>query len=237
MADNKKDTKIRIILLVVIGALAVYSLVMWYFNYHTLERAVLTVETAADDQSKNFRHYVKEYKVTKVALDEAKQQVANLTEELQAANTELTTARNALLSVQQMNDQLKQGIQELERYKTKAAAKGEALEGMINVFKQKNKQLDTDLQLARKELSLFQPEVGDTAEGRAKIARFKDHIRMVKKNMNVLKEQAQEARIAAQKERDRLEMLYGNNGYLVKDGKNVSQKRQGAKVDIKVEFK
>ena len=237
MTDKKKDKKIRIILLTVIGALAVYSLVMWYFNYNTLQTAVTTVEVAANEQSKNFRHYVQEYKVTKVALDESNQKVADLTVELQAANAELTTTRSELSSVQSLNDQLKQGIQELERYKVKAMAKGEALENMINTFKKKNRQLDADLQVVRKELSLFQPEVSDTEEGRAKIMRFKDHIRMVKKNMNILKEQALEVKIAAQKERDRLEMLYGNNGYLVKDGKDLSQKRKGAKVDIKVEFK
>ena len=222
---------------IALSALTIYTLVIWYFNYRTLQQVAATSESVAEGLSKNFRHYVQEYRTTKVALDVSNQKVADLTVELQAANAELTTTRSELSSVQSLNDQLKQGIQELERYKVKAMAKGEALENMINTFKKKNRQLDADLQVVRKELSLFQPEVSDTEEGRAKIMRFKDHIRMVKKNMNILKEQALEVKIAAQKERDRLEMLYGNNGYLVKDGKDLSQKRKGAKVDIKVEFK
>ncbi len=237
MLDQKKINKIRIIVTIILGALTVYTLVIWYFNYRTLEEVVASAEFAANEQAKNFRHYVQEYRVTKIALDESNQKVSALTLELQAANAELSLTRGELASLQGLNDQLKESIKALETYKAKASAKGEALETMIQAFKNKNRQLDKDLQMVRKELSSFQPDIADTKEGREKVLRFKNQIRLVKKNMGVLKQQVQEMKIAAQKERDRLEMLYGNNGYMVKDGKNQSLKRQGAKVDIKVEFK
>ena len=237
MSDQKKNNKIRIIVAIALSALTFYTLVLWYFNYRTLQQAVVTVENAADAQSKNFRHYVQEYRITKIALDEANQKVSELTLELQSANAELSTTRGELSTVQGLNDQLKENIRALETYKVKAMAKGEALETMINAFKKKNKQLDTDLQMVRKELASFQPDISDTKEGKEKILRFKNNIKLVKKNMGILKEQAQAMKVAAQQQRDRLEMLYGNNGYMVKDGKSQSLKRQGAKVDIKVEFK
>ncbi len=237
MLDQKKINKIRIIVAIILGALTVYTLVIWYFNYRTLEEVVASAEHAADEQAKNFRHYVQEYRVTKVALDESNQKVSALTLELQAANAELSLTRGELTSLQGLNDQFKESIKILETYKAKALAKGEALETMLQAFKKKNKQLDVDLQMVRKELSLFQPDIADTKEGREKVLRFKNQIRLVKKNMGVLKQQVQEMKIAAQKERDRLEMLYGNNGYMMKDGRDQSLKRQGAKVDIKVEFK
>ncbi len=237
MADNNKNKKLRVILWIVVGVLSVYSLVMWFLNYRTLQHTVSVVEQAADDQSKNFRHYVQEYKETKVELNVAQEKIVTLTNELEAANAELSNTRKELSSLQGINDDLKGTIQLLENYKAKALAKGEALENMIGAFKKKNKQLDADLQSVRKELATFQPDVADSVEGREKIKRFKDHIVMVKKNMNVLKQQALTVKIEAQKQRDRLEMLYGNNGYMVKDGQNQSLKRQGAKVDIKVEFK
>jgi chromosome segregation ATPase len=237
MLDQKKVNKIRIIVAIILGALTVYTLVIWYFNYRTLEEVVASAELAANEQAKNFRHYVQEYRVTKIALDESNQKVSALTLELQAANAELSLTRGELASLQGLNDQLKESIKILETYKAKASAKGEALETMIQAFKRKNRQLDTDLQMVRKELSSFQPDIADTKEGREKVLRFKNQIRLVKKNMGVLKQQVQEMKIAAQKERDRLEILYGNNGYMMKDGKNQSLKRQGAKVDIKVEFK
>jgi chromosome segregation ATPase len=230
MLDQKMSNKIRIVVAVALSALTIYTLVIWYFNYRTLQEVVTVVEKAADEQSKNFRHYVQEYRI-------AAQKVADLTIELQAANTELATARNELSTVQGLNDQLKDSIKILETYKVKAMAKGEALETMINAFKKKNKQLDADLQLVRKELSSFQPDIADTQEGREKVLRFKNQIKLVKKNMGILNVQAEEMRVAAQKERDRLETLYGNNGYMMKDGKNQSIKRQKAQVDIKVEFK
>ncbi|MBF0330564.1 MAG: hypothetical protein HQL17_01400 [Candidatus Omnitrophica bacterium] len=237
MADKNKNKKLRNILLVVAGILSVYILVMWYFNIKTLNQTVAVVEQVADDQSKNFRFYVKEYKETKVELDVANEKVVTLTAELEAANAELSNTRLELSSLQGVNDELKGTIQSLENFKAKALAKGEALENMINAFKKKNKQLDADLQSVRKELATFQPDISDTKEGRAKILLFKNHIVMVKKNMNILKQQAVTVKIEAQKQRDRLEMLYGNNGYMVKGGQDQSTKRQGAKVDIKVEFK
>ena len=237
MLDQKKSNKVRIIVAIVLGALTVYTLVLWYFNYRTLQSALVASENAADEQARNFRHYVQEYRTTKIALDVSNQKVIDLTQALQAANAELTTARGELSSVQGLNDQLKDSIRSLETYKVKAMAKGEALETMINAFKKKNKQLDADLQMVRKELAGFQPDILDTKEGREKVLRFKNQIKLVKKNMVILKEQAQAMKIAAQQQRDRLESLYGNNGYIMKDGKDQSLKRQSAKVDIKVEFK
>ncbi len=237
MADSKKNNKIRIILLILMGGLTLYTLVIWFFNYRTLQQTVTTIETTAQEQSVNFRYYVQEYRSAKTALDTANQKVAELTAELAAANAELASTRTELSSLQGMNDDLKGTILSLEHYKVKAHAKGEALESMINAFRKKNKQLDADLQVVRRELAVFQPDISDVTEGKSKILLFRNHIRLVKKNMHVLKEQALSMKIAAQQQHDRLEMLYGNNGYMVKDGQDQSIKRQGAKVDIKVEFK
>ena len=238
MADQKGlKNKVRIGLWALAAILSVASLVIFFFNYRTLERTTLFADKNAAADAKNFRYYVNEFKVTKVALDDANQKIISLTQELEAANKELTTTRDELASVQQVNDQLKVSISSLERYKVKASQKGEALEGMILTFKKKNKDLDHELQSVRKELAEFQPDINDVDEGRAKIKRFKDHIRMVKKNMSLIRVKADEARVAAQKERDRLESLYGNGGFMVKDGQNKSvtgfdQKR----VEIDVKF-
>jgi len=237
MLDQKKTNKIRIIVAIALGALTVYTLVIGYLNYHTLQQALVASEHAADEQARNFRHYIQEYRTTRIALDAANKKVLDLTVELQAANAELFTTRGELSSVQSLNDELKESISALETYKVKASAKGEALETMINAFKKKNKLLDANLHMVRNDSSGFKPDILDTKEGREKVRRFKNQIRLVKKNMVILKEQAQSMKIAAQQQRDRLETLYGNNGYMIKDGKDQSLKRQGAKVDIKVEFK
>jgi chromosome segregation ATPase len=189
------------------------------------------------EQAKNFHYVVQEYRTTKTVLDEANQKLVLLTQELEAANADLMGTRAELSSLQRVNDQLKGDIAILERYKAKALEQGEALETMIDVFKKKNKDLDMQLQTVRKELAQFQPDINDLGEGRTKIQRFKDHIRMVKVNMRGIKTLAYEAKVAAQKERDRLEALYGNAGYMVKDGENKSVNRFSENtVDIQVEF-
>lgn len=221
----------------VAAVLAVASFVIFLFNYRTLEKVTVFSEKNAVNQAQNFRYYVNEYKVAKVALDEANQKIVTLTQELDAANQALSLTRDELSSLQQTNDQLKVSIAGLERYKAKAAEKGEALESMIQAFKQKNRDLDRELQGVRKELATFLPDINDINEGRSKIKMFKEHIQMVKQNMSGIREKAFEAKVAAQKERDRLETLYGNGGYMVKDGQDKSVKRADQpKVQIDVNF-
>jgi hypothetical protein len=60
---------------------------------------------------------------------------------------------------------------------------------------------------------------------------------MVKRNMHEIKVRAYEAKVEAQKERDRVEAIYGNAGFMVKDGENKAVNRFGEKVvDIQVQF-
>jgi chromosome segregation ATPase len=228
--EAKKKKTWRLISSIVIGVLVVASIILWVLNYRTLETITQMSDKTATTQAVNTRFYMNEFKVTKIALEET-------TRELEAANVELSTTRTELSSVQQLNDQFRTDIQSLERYKAKAMAKGEALETMINSFKKKNKEMDIQLQTVRKELSTFQPEIGDTNEGRSKVALFKNHIRMVTKNMGALKKQALQLKVAAQKERDRLESLYGNGGFMVKEGQNKSiTSFDQKKVEIDVKF-
>ncbi len=235
--NGKGQNKIRTVLWAVASILTVASLGMLIWNYYTLEQTTVFMEKNAVEQAKNFRHVVQQYKTTKAGLDEANQKLVHMTQELEAANSELSGTRNELSSLQKVNDQMKIDIAVLERYKAKAREHGEALETMINAFKRKNKDLDMQLQVVRKELAQFQPDINDLIEGQSKIQRFKDHIRMVKLNMHGIRVKAYEAKVAAQKERDRLEAVYGNAGFLVKDGESKAVNRFREKVvDIQVQF-
>lgn len=238
MSNETKKTKMwKLVSTIVIAVLVVASLVLWVLNYRTLETITQMSDKTATSQAINTRYYKNEYAVTKVVLDETTIKLEETTRELEVANAELSTTRTELSSVQQLNDQFRNDIQSLEHYKAKALAKGEALESMINNFKKKNKELDVQLQTMRKELSEFQPDIDDLSEGRSKVALFKNHIKMVKKNMKVLKKEAVQLKVAAQKERDRLESLYGNGGFIVKEGQNKSVTSfDQKKVDIDVKF-
>ncbi|MBF0386534.1 MAG: hypothetical protein HQL20_01600 [Candidatus Omnitrophica bacterium] len=235
--DIIKNNKIRLIMWGLAALLSLVSFVIFVFNYRTLEEVVVTGEKTAVSQSQNYRYMTNEYKVTKVALDDANQRLVDLTKELEEANNDLTLTRSELSSVQQVNDQLKTSITALERYKARAAQKGEGLETMIAVFKKKSKKMDLELQGVRKELAVFQPDISDENEGRAKVQVFKQHIRMVKKNIGVLRRVAYEVHVAAQKEHDRLEAVYGNGGYMVKDGQDKSVTTYGqTRMNLDVKF-
>jgi chromosome segregation ATPase len=238
MADDMvKSNVMRMILWGAAALLALVSFFILVLNFRTLQETTVFAEKSAVKQAENFRYYVNEYKVTKVALDEANQKLVDLTRLLEQANLDLAKARGDLASVQALNDQLKTSIQVLERYKLMASEKGEALETMLMAFKKKNKEIDLELQGARKELAVFKPDINDLGEGRSKVQMFKEHINMVKKNMGILRQKADEAREVAQKESDRLEALYGNGGFLVKDGQDKSVNTYGQRhmnVDVKI---
>ena len=223
--------------MVVTGGLTLCTLVIWFFNYRTIQQAVTTMESAAQEQSVNLRHYIKEYQETKGFLDTANKKVAELTIKLEAANAELAISRSQLASLQAMNEEMNWTVQSFEHYKEKAKAKGESLEAMINAFKVKNKRLQGDLETARKDLSVFLPGIPSSLDTKTKILAYRKHIRVVKKNIHMLEKEALAMKRAAQQQHDRLESLYGNNGYMIKDGRDLSIKREDPKVDIKVEFK
>ncbi len=238
MSENMiRNNKFRIILWGLAALLSIVSFLIFVFNYRILEETVVSSEKTAVVQSKNYRYVANEYKVTKVALDDANQKLVDLTKELEQANNDLTLTRSELSSVQQVNDQLKVSIAVLERYKVRAAQKGEGLESMISAFKKKNKKMDLELQTVRKELAVFAPDISDESEGRAKVQMFKQHIRMVKKNISIIRQAAYEARVAAQQEHDRLEAAYGNGGFMVKNGQDKSVTTYGQKrLDLDVRF-
>lgn len=235
--DTQKEKPLRIGVSLLIAGMIGFMAWMWMVNYKTLSEAARISEGTQDRQARNYRHFVNEYRVTKNELEVTTNKLVEVTEELEATNIELSNTRGELMQIQQLNDQLKNSIKTLERYKSAALAKGEALEKMIGSFKQKNRELDQELQSVRKALAVYQPDIDNMDQGKEKILNFKKHIRMVKTNMNEIKRKAFEVKVEAQKERDRVEMLYGNNGYLIKNGQDKSVTSFSQKnVDINVKF-
>jgi chromosome segregation ATPase len=219
----------KLLVIVAVG-LAIFSFWLLIVNYRTLLEINHMNEQSAVKTSRNFQYYFKENKNLSA-------QVKNMTEELDQARQELVSISGELSFIQGVNNDLKDGIAALERYKSAAVAKGEALESMINAFRRKNKEIESELKSVRQELAKLQPDISDLDEGRSKVLLFKDRIRGVRRNMSSLRRKAADVRAGAQKERDRLESLYGNGGYMVKNGENVSMNISGQRnVAIDVKF-
>lgn len=231
MADySGKSSLINKLLVIAAVGLAIFSFWLLIANYRTLLEINRLNEQSAVKSSRNFLFYFNENKTLSA-------KVKSMAEELDEARQELVNISGELSFIQGVNNDLKDGIAALERYKSAAVAKGEALESMINAFRRKNKEIESELKSVRQELAQLQPDIADLDEGRSKVLLFKDRIRGVRKNMSVLRHKAAQVRVNAQKERDRLESLYGNGGYMVKNGENVSVNVSGQRnVAIDVKF-
>lgn len=221
----------------IVAGLSVISLVLFGWNYRNMEKATRHAEENAVAQANNLIHYIQEYRVVKTDLDKANQKILAVTRELEKVNADFAATRNDVISLQGLNDELKANIAVLEHYQDSYKVREKELEELIRSLKKKNADLDSELQGVRKELAEFQPDIADWKEGQKKLRRFRDQMRLVKKNMASWKKKVAQARVEAQKERDRLESAYGNAGFMVKDGqsKSVNNFREKA-VNIDVKF-
>jgi len=91
----------------------------------------------------------------------------------------------------------------------------------------------TDL---KNQLRAFNAEFSKVDEGRSLITLFQSKINLVKTRMSYLRQEAFIARVAAQKERDRLAVLNGNNGFVVRDGHllNPEAAKKSFAIDVKL---
>ena len=71
------------------------------------------------------------------------------------------------------------------------------------------------------QISLPADSVSSIQQGRALIVSYRDRIQKIAGQINQIKHENHLARIAALAERDRIRLLYGNQGYLTKSGQSV----------------
>lgn len=79
--------------------------------------------------------------------------------------------------------------------------------------------LTDDLARAKGELDKYSAGIFGIQEGKRLIGLYHDQIKAVKAQIKDIKRGARYTRIAALRERDKVKMLIGNNGYMIKDGR------------------
>lgn len=227
--SSKSDliNRVLVIAAVVLAGIALWMLIA---NYRTLVEVNRLNEQAAIKTARNLNYYLKENHSLSAKVE-------ILAQELDSAKQELSSISGELFLIQGVNNSLKDGIAALERYKSAAVAKGEALESMIKAFRRKNKEIEVELKSVRQQLADLQPDISDLGQGRSKVLLFKTRIKGVRRNMSLLRRKAAQIKADAQKEQDRLESLYGNAGYIVKNGENLSVISSGQRnISIDVKF-
>jgi len=241
--DDGRQSKARLkrttglILSVVMIALTVYVLNLQEHNSRILAHSTDLALTSSARQSADYRTYVRKYNETKVQLEETTRKLEEVNRQLDTVSTELTLTkgmlsqtRNMLTQAQTENARLKEDISSINTQQENIPQ----LEARITALKEKNAQVTAELDGLKNQLRAFEADFANMQEGKSLIALFQSKIKLVKSRMRYLKQEAYFARIAAQKERDRVQAINGNSGYLVRDGQIKKTNGKSFAIDVKI---
>ncbi len=234
---------IGVILSVVMIALTVYVLNLQHQNSKAFEHSSDMVLASSVNQAANYRAYVQQYKETKVQLEETTRKLEDVKNQLDQVTAELSTTKSMLSQTQSMltqaqdeNAKLKQELQGLDFLRvTENVQDVGQLEAKIKNLKDQNVQVGAQLADLKNKLRAFEADFSNMEEGKSLIALFQNKIKLVNSRMRYLKQEAYFAKIASQKERDRVAAMNGNNGFFVRDGEVVRPSaNKSFAIDVKI---
>lgn len=247
MTEEKKrvnTTMIRNVIGVVLSvsmiALTVYVLQLWNANYQSLLASSQMQSQVIERTTENYRHINRELQLTKSALDLSKIQLGRVQQEFAVIQEQLSKTEATLAEVRMDNDSMVQELLSMREGGFSAdSGKVEALENTIALLQKENEKYRAQLTAAQERSQTFSADIRSTAEGRKAVRELRKQLSVIKNRMRAIARQADLAKAVAQKERDRIETMIGNNGFLVKDGKAVLPKdipATASKVNIDVKF-
>lgn len=235
---------VGIILSVIMIALTVYVLNLQFRNNKILSQSTEIALSASDSATSNYRVYVGKYKETKIELDETTRKLIAVNQQLNQVTTELENTKGMLNQTQGMlsqaqeeNAKLKQELKGLDTIRSSENVQNVAdLQAKIQSMKDNDSQISAQLDNLKDQMRAYQAEFSDPKEGQALITLFQSKIRVVKSHMRYLKQEAYFARVAAQKEKDRLAILNGNSGYVLRNGEvqNPNGTKKTFAIDVKI---
>lgn len=234
---------VGVILSIVMIALTIFVVNLQNQNYNVLFKSMNIALIASDHATVNYRTYVGKYKETKIELDETthklnvvKSQLNQVATELAATKGVLSQTQGMLSEAQQDNIELKQELRGLDelRISENVQNTGE-LRVKIKSLKDRDSQISVQLADLKDKLRAFQAEFSNLDEGRSLIVLFQNKIKLVKSRMHSLNQEAFFARVAAQKEKDRLAVLNGNSGFVMRNGQ--LQKPNGTNKSFAIDVK
>lgn len=224
--NNRLFKIVGFLLTGILLSLIIYVLQLSYRNSQSYQLATHIALNASDHGAGNYRAYVKQYKETKIQLDETTKKLEEVNRQLDAVTAELTSTKGMLSQTQEMlaqaqaeNSRLKDEIQGMDSIQKQENVNNvNELQNKISTLKKENTQVTGQLAQLKEQLRAFEADFGGIEEGKALISLFQNKIKLVKSRMNYLKQEAYFAKVAAQKEKDRIAALNGNNGFVIKNG-------------------
>jgi chromosome segregation ATPase len=239
--DNNRQNKrlmkiIGVILSVIMVVLTVYVLNVQNQNYRTLSKTSSLFIHSSSEQASYARSYKQQLAETTEKLAVVSAQLDQVSAELATTKGMLSETQGLLASAQTENAKLKNEIMALDSLRnTENVANIPELEAKISTLKKTNVQVSSELENLKRELRAFEADFSNLEEGRSLITLFQNKIRLVKSRMRYLKQEAFFAKVAAQKEKDRIAALNGNSGFVVRGGepKKAGTNQKGF-VDVKI---
>ena len=234
---------VGIILSIIMIGLTAYVLKLQHDNTQIFVQSSDLALTAGVSQAKNYRTYVKQYQDTKIQLEETTHKLEEVTKQLNDVTAQLDTTKSMLVQTQTMlaqaqseNNRLKEDLQSLDGVRADGSVQNiSELEARISALKTKNTQASSELADLKTQLRAFEADFSTMEEGRSLISLFQNKIRLVKSHMRYLTQEAYFAKIAAQKEHDRIAVLNGNNGFVIRNG--APQKPNGTNRTFSIDVK
>ncbi|MDE1920846.1 MAG: hypothetical protein KGJ09_02390 [Candidatus Omnitrophica bacterium] len=235
---------VGIVLSLVMIALTAYVLGLQHQNYKILSQSTGMALTASDHASANYMTYVGKYKETKVELEETTRKLEIVNRQLDQVTAQLNSTRNTLADTEGMlgqaqaeNTRLRLELQGLDNLRTTENVQniGE-LQAKIKTLKDRDSLISFQLKDLKDQLRAFNAQFSNPQQGRSLITLFQKKIREVKDHMSALRHEAYLARVAAQKQKDRLAVLNGNDGFLVRNGRpeNPAAAKKSFAINVKV---
>ncbi len=261
--------------------LTAYTVWMSADVYQHMERTNKQMEVVTTQQATLIQHYQDKYEVSQTELasvreelTSAQKRIAQLELDLEESRRLYSEGEQMIASINQELDSTRKALTETETMLNQALASKTEIEGLsaeqqkefeekrqtlsttVDRLEKENKDLTNLMRRLESQLAYYQGDVKNTDEGELLIRTYKRNMKLVKSKIRQFKRDAQRLNRAAQKERDRLQVLLGNNGYFMKDGSVVrvdeqkytaagngtytgelqTQEVKRRKVDVNVEF-
>ena len=148
------------------------------------------------------------YEESDIMLRGVRQELEVTQKLLTETETLLTQAKEGNLILEEVN-----GLRQQELGITRAE-----LTNTVALLEERNTKLKAEMKSLEKQMRVYQGDVGSLDEGRSFVQIYRANMKKVKARIKHFKREAHETRKAAMRERDRIRMILGNNGFFVKDG-------------------
>ena len=235
---------VGVILFVVMVVLTIFLFSLQSQNYNSLSKSMDMALTTSDHATSNYRTYVGKYKETKIELDTTtrklevvKNQLNQVTIELATTKDMLSQTQGLLSEAQEENIKIKNELQGWDELRSTENVKniGE-VQAKIKSLKERDSQISLQLADLKNQLRVYMVDFSNNEQGRSLMVLFQNKIKLVKNRMHYLNQEAFFARVAAQKEKDRLAVLNGNSGFVVRNGKvqNPNGTKKSFAIDVKI---